>query len=969
MPTNREHYRNILQFWRSTEIFTLPDIPAGKRNDHKTYTELQPNGPLPWEDGAFPVPAEGKQWKHTLYFHVVAKEAVLELLATLCRSTEFREPVFGRTCLSALVLNQQGEPAERSYSPAAFVYGIKILREKLDPEELTELLRKAQEDYLERFQVPKQSAGQGNGGASGHRNEASSGSGKGEVSGQGRGESAGQGNEGAAGPKRVDRAMLRKELELLRGLVQRKLTASIPVLCVSEQVNVPATFDTPFLNSYYLNDLNTLISSSTEPGRPLEIFLSPEVDAGARVNLLQHRPLLESLHPRHLTAGRWPSHPAHGLYSAQQAALNITLTGLRPSTGLLGINGPPGTGKTTLLREVIADVIVNRAERLLKVGLERLFTTDRHPIIDALGYYPIHRAVAGNDGIVVSSNNNTAIENISRELPVLKSIHRETFSEVDYFSTQATALYGEPCWGMLSATLGKAENRSAFVSALWYAPNSFRSFLREQHEDPVQRARNKENYSSTARELTGLLKEYEEFRVIAVAYHDALLRELDGAAGGGGERVDGGDEGRGGPGRRRGNGHADGGGGEAATLRALGARLVNDWGILPANLPDMPFMDLSVTAIQRLMPYSSERVNTLRSEIFLRSLELHEWAIRVNARKMSANLNAFINMISYKHPAAFKEEIAAELWDSLFFFIPVVAVTLASFPRQLAKMGQGSIGWLLLDEAGQATPAAACGAIWRSQRCVVIGDTLQIQPVVTLPAALGKLLQQMYLIKDDCWAPPDHSAQSLADRVTPWGTYIQLGEGKTTWTGIPLRAHRRCSEPMFSLSNTIAYNGQMVKVMADIPSDVLTGDSGWIDVGTGMVYEGHAIVEELEVLADLLTQLTLYPGRIFVISPFRSIAEICKMKHDDYGRVECGTIHTFQGKEADIVILVLGTHAGDETARNWVASSPNMLNVAITRAQNRLYVIGNRRAWSKHAYFSYLAKELPVKEHFSRRLF
>jgi hypothetical protein len=331
MPTNREHYRNILRFWRSTEIFTLPDIPAGKRNDRKTYTELQPNGPLPWEDGAFPVPAEGKQWKHTLYFHVVAKEAVLELLATLCRSTEFREPVFGRTCLSALVLNQQGEPTERSYSPAAFVFGIKILREKLDPEELTELLRKAQEDYLERFQVPKQSAGYGgrggyengtagNGGASGHRNE----------------ETAEHGNGEAAGPKRVDRAMLRKELELLRGLVQRKLTASIPVLCVSEQVNVPATFEAPFLNSYYLNDLNTLISSSTEPGRPLEILLRPEVNAGARVNLLQHRPLLESLHPRHIAAGRWPSHP--DAWAVQRSAGSSEHYSDRPTT-VIGIIG------------------------------------------------------------------------------------------------------------------------------------------------------------------------------------------------------------------------------------------------------------------------------------------------------------------------------------------------------------------------------------------------------------------------------------------------------------------------------------------------------------------------------------------------------------------------------------------------------------------------------------------------------
>jgi superfamily I DNA and/or RNA helicase len=326
-------------------------------------------------------------------------------------------------------------------------------------------------------------------------------------------------------------------------------------------------------------------------------------------------------------------------------------------------------------------------------------------------------------------------------------------------------------------------------------------------------------------------------------------------------------------------------------------------------------------------------------------------------------------MISYKYPAAFKEETAAELWNTFFFFIPVVAVTLASIPRQFAKMGQGSIGWLLLDEAGQATPAAACGAIWRAQRCIIIGDTLQIQPVVTLPTTLGQLLQQTYRIKDDCWAPPDHSVQSLADRVTHWGTSIQLGDGKATWTGIPLRAHRRCSEPMFSLANTIAYNGQMVKAMADMPVDVLTGDSGWIDVATGTVYEGHAIVEELQVLADVLVQLAPWSGTVFVISPFRSIAEICKKEHYDHGRVECGTIHTFQGKEADIVILVLGTHPGDEIARNWVASSPNMLNVAITRARKKLYVIGNRRAWMRHAHFDLLARALPVKEHFSGRLF
>jgi len=46
-----------------------------------------------------------------------------------------------------------------------------------------------------------------------------------------------------------------------------------------------------------------------------------------------------------------------------------------------------------------------------------------------------------------------------------------------------------------------------------------------------------------------------------------------------------------------------------------------------------------------------------------------------------------------------------------------------------------------------------------------------------------------------------------------------------------------------------------------------------------------------------------------------------------------------------------------------------MLNVAVTRAKERLYVIGNRKVWARHKYFSELARVLPVKEHFSGRLF
>jgi superfamily I DNA and/or RNA helicase len=319
-------------------------------------------------------------------------------------------------------------------------------------------------------------------------------------------------------------------------------------------------------------------------------------------------------------------------------------------------------------------------------------------------------------------------------------------------------------------------------------------------------------------------------------------------------------------------------------------------------------------------------------------------------------------MSPYKVIAGLGEGVASILWSSFFFCIPVVSVTLASFQSQFFNMGKGSVGWVLIDEAGQATPPSVCGAIWRAKRCVVIGDTLQIPPVVTVPRGLGRMLQDAYGVGEE-WSPLLYSAQYFADRVTKYGTHVA-----GIWTGVPLRAHRRCSEPMFSIANEIAYNGQMVKVTEDRVRDFPPGGSGWIDV-LPMTVSGHAVTEELQVVEDLIQQLVGFDGKVFVITPFRSVVEACGSRLKQLYGVDCGTIHSFQGKEAEVVILVLGTGAGAVEARNWVAESPNMLNVAVTRAKERLYVVGNREAWGRHRYFDYLTKVLRKKDHHSGRLF
>ncbi|MEV6769675.1 AAA domain-containing protein [Nocardia sp. NPDC051030] len=64
-----------------------------------------------------------------------------------------------------------------------------------------------------------------------------------------------------------------------------------------------------------------------------------------------------------------------------------------------------------------------------------------------------------------------------------------------------------------------------------------------------------------------------------------------------------------------------------------------------------------------------------------------------------------------------------------------------------------------------------------------------------------------------------------------------------------------------------------------------------------------------------------------------------------------------QGKEADIVILVLDAAADEQKARGWETAKSNLLNVAVTRARRRLVVIGDFENWATLRHFSTLAEQ------------
>jgi superfamily I DNA and/or RNA helicase len=149
------------------------------------------------------------------------------------------------------------------------------------------------------------------------------------------------------------------------------------------------------------------------------------------------------------------------------------------------------------------------------------------------------------------------------------------------------------------------------------------------------------------------------------------------------------------------------------------------------------------------------------------------------------------------------------------------------------------------------------------------------------------------------------------------------------------------------------------------------GHDRWYDIRSGDA-RGHWIPAEGDQLRALLHELLadgVEAARIRVLSPFRQVAAEAAAVHrqvlgascsaDDRGKW-IGTVHTMQGREADVVILVLGGNPVQPAARAFATRTPNLLNVAVTRARRRLYVIGNRAAWAGEPHFDELARNLSV---------
>lgn len=699
-------------------------------------------------------------------------------------------------------------------------------------------------------------------------------------------------------------------------------------------------------------------------GAPLARLLFHGLDETLpRIDLLRRPDAIAMLlDPAKLPSGRWPSDPSHHLYAAQQAAVSAILqAGPEGFGSLISVNGPPGTGKSWLLRDVVAEIVVRRAAKIAaKPCSSAVLDPEKKVAFDAssnktLEIIPIAEDVAADGLIVVASNNNAAIENITDELPRSFSLPRPDAAEpFSYWRTSALELARrlrrrrgpsrsddpdagdarsrqglDAVWGLVSATFGRLSNRVRFSDAVLSPAKrgEDRSIMR-QIDDAVRAAK-----------AEGELPEARWQR--ARDHFLELMGEVD------------------------------------ARRRRMSA-LLKESGFVPAlfttSLAEAPGQ-------HKTSLWVDEGFERLRSELFLAALDLHAATMTAQADWFKKSLRAAGQFLRLSQPR-FRSGRAIQVYELIGFLVPVISTTLASAPRMFAQVRAEEIPWLLLDEASQATPMSAVGLLSRAKRAVVLGDPRQLMPVVTLPPRLCEYLRRRWPLVNEAWSPHASSLQTLADGAMELGAAIRdVVTGHDVWTGLPLRTHRRCGSPMFEIANAVSYAGQMVQ-MTPRRDDVRPSLSSWKDIsghswrpvdpkGRRVGADPKIVAEEMAYLRRAIEGLArsrAYSGAtVFVVSPFRAVADLAAriIREVKPARlsIRADTVHAFQGQEADVVLLVLGSIPGPagRAQRRWASDPANLVNVAVTRARRDLVVIGNRSEWTAEAAFRIVAEKLPAQ--------
>lgn len=249
---------------------------------------------------------------------------------------------------------------------------------------------------------------------------------------------------------------------------------------------------------------------------------------------------------------------------------------------------------------------------------------------------------------------------------------------------------------------------------------------------------------------------------------------------------------------------------------------------------------------------------------------------------------------------------------------------------------------VVIDEAGQAIEPSCWIPILQGKRCILAGDQWQLAPVIlsrkALEGGLGvSLLERAATLHEGVLATMLATQYRMNDAIASWASKEMYdGELKSS----PLVASHLLVDSPF-VKPTWITQCPLLLLDTRMPYGSLSvGCEEHLDLaGTGSFFnEGEADIVVQHVL--YLIYAGVSPTAIAVQSPYVAQVQLLRDRLDEFPEadgIEVATIDSFQGREADAVIISM-VRSNTLGAVGFLGDSRRM-NVAITRARKHVAVV------------------------------
>ncbi|KAJ3672174.1 hypothetical protein LUZ60_006895 [Juncus effusus] len=254
----------------------------------------------------------------------------------------------------------------------------------------------------------------------------------------------------------------------------------------------------------------------------------------------------------------------------------------------------------------------------------------------------------------------------------------------------------------------------------------------------------------------------------------------------------------------------------------------------------------------------------------------------------------------------------------------------------------GSFDLVVIDEAGQGIEPSCWIPILQGKRCILAGDKCQLAPVIlarkAMEGGLGvSLLERASSLHDGSLTTRLTVQYRMNDAIASWAS-------KEMYDGLlksspSVSSHLLIDSP-FVMPTKITQS-PLILLDTRMPyGSLYVGCEEQMDpAGTGSFYnDGEAEIVVEHVFNLLYSGVS--PTAIAVQSPYIAQVQLLRDRMAEYpetSRVEVSTIDSFQGREADAVIISM-VRSNTLGAVGFLGDSRRM-NVAITRARKHVALV------------------------------